>query len=240
MSVADCTARISAIDALIQRFDPGWTSMLPSSSMSSVQALDPNSPFSDVLESVSTTSSTAGSTAGAGASVNVLPLDERTATPDTLLGPVWGNIHELTQESESDALARFDAVSGDIPYAAQIRQAAVDQGIDPLLLAGLVRWESNFHQYATSRCGAMGLTQLMPGTARGLGVTDPWDALQNLEGGAKYLATQLKRFGRVDMAVASYNAGPGAVAALGKVPDNKWHYVDGVLGTWESYEGKTR
>jgi hypothetical protein len=96
------------------------------------------------------------------------------------------------------------------PYAAAIEATAARHGIDGRLLAALVWTESNFRPDAVSHAGALGLAQLMPGTARGLGV-DPRDPLQNLDGGARYLRTQLDRFGRVDLALAAYNAGPGRV-----------------------------
>jgi murein DD-endopeptidase MepM/ murein hydrolase activator NlpD len=156
--------------------------------------------------------------------------------PATLMGPSAADPTVLVQESGSAALARFDAVSSKIPYAAEIRSAAIANGIDPLLLTGLVKAESSFHVNSHSGCGAMGLTQLMPGTARSLGVTNPYDAQQNLNGGAKYLARQLKHFGRVDLALAAYNAGPSAIGRLGVVPDSKQHYVSKILKTWASYQ----
>ena len=160
----------------------------------------------------------------------------RLPDPATLMGPSASDPSVLTQESGSAALARFDAVSSRIPYAAQIRSAAIANGIDPLLLTGLVQAESSFHVNAHSSCGAMGLTQLMPGTARSLGVTNPYDAQQNINGGAKYLARQMKHFGRVDLALAAYNAGPSAIGRLGVVPDSKQHYVSKILKTWSSYQ----
>jgi soluble lytic murein transglycosylase-like protein len=103
------------------------------------------------------------------------------------------------------------------PYAAAIEATGARHGIDGRLLAALVWTESNFRPDAVSHAGALGLAQLMPGTARGLGV-DPRDPLQNLDGGARYLRAQLDRFGRVDLALAAYNAGPGRVQAAGGVP----------------------
>lgn len=92
--------------------------------------------------------------------------------------------------------------------------AAARHGVDPRLLAALVWTESNFHPGAVSHAGAIGLAQLMPTTAAGLGV-DPWDPVQNLLGGARYLRIQIERFGTVDLALAAYNAGPGRVEAAG-------------------------
>jgi len=103
------------------------------------------------------------------------------------------------------------------PWAAQIEAAATEAGVDPRLLAALTWAESGFNAGARSGAGAIGLTQLMPGTAAGLGV-DPVDPAQNLRGGARYLRTQLDRFGSVDLALAAYNAGPGRVAQAGGVP----------------------
>lgn len=160
----------------------------------------------------------------------------RLPDPATLLAPSSGDPAALTPMSGSAALARFDAVSSQIPYAAEIRSAAIANGIDPLLLASLVYAESNFNATAVSGCGAQGLTQLMPGTAAELGVTDPFDPQQNLNGGAAYLATQMKRFGRTDLALAAYNAGPGYVSNLGAVPSGCQYYIHKILDQWQSYQ----
>jgi soluble lytic murein transglycosylase-like protein len=105
------------------------------------------------------------------------------------------------------------------PYGAEITAAAQRNGLDPALLAGLIKQESGFNPNAGSSAGAQGLTQLMPGTARGLGVTNLHDPVQSIEGGARYLAQQLKTFnGDVARGLAAYNAGPGAVQRYGGVP----------------------
>ena len=89
----------------------------------------------------------------------------------------------------------------------------------PALLAGLVKQESGFNPNAGSGAGARGLTQLMPSTAAGLGVSNVLDPVQSLNGGAKYLKQQLDTFGGdVTKALAAYNAGPGAVQRFGGVP----------------------
>jgi soluble lytic murein transglycosylase-like protein len=85
------------------------------------------------------------------------------------------------------------------------------------LFAALITQESGWNVGAVSHAGAVGLTQLMPGTARQLGV-DPWDTQQNLEGGARYLSAQLSRFGDTRLALAAYNAGPGAVIKHNGIP----------------------
>jgi murein DD-endopeptidase MepM/ murein hydrolase activator NlpD len=136
------------------------------------------------------------------------------------------------------ALATFDKVADTIPYAAQIRDAAVRAGIDPLLLASLVKAESSFHADSVSGSGAMGLTQLMPATAKALGVTDPFNPTQNLRAGAKYLARNLHIYGRVDLSLAAYQAGKGAVARAGGIPDSPTtrHYINRILETWAGYQ----
>ena len=94
-----------------------------------------------------------------------------------------------------------------------IVRAAQAAGIDPKLLTALVWTESGFRADAVSPAGAVGLAQLMPGTAEQLGV-DPYDPYENLEGGARFLRSMIDRFGRVDLALAAYNAGPARVARL--------------------------
>ena len=99
--------------------------------------------------------------------------------------------------------------------------AARQEGVPPPLLAAVVQAESNFNPRAVSRAGAKGLTQLMDGTAAGLGVHDPFDPWQNLVGGARYLHGLLQRYdGNVTLALAGYNAGPGAVDAAGRQVPN--------------------
>ena len=120
--------------------------------------------------------------------------------------------------------------------APAINAAAAGAGVDSRLVAALVWTESSFSQAAISPAGAIGLTQLMPGTATGLGV-DPYDPIQNLQGGARYLRIQLERFGRIDLALAAYNAGSGRVVEAGyEVPDivETQLYVLRVLDRWES------
>jgi soluble lytic murein transglycosylase-like protein len=132
----------------------------------------------------------------------------------------------MTPATPTDATATTGFMStgaselpADVPYGAEITAAAKKYGLDPALLAGLVKQESGFNPNAGSPAGARGLTQLMPGTAAGLGVSNVLDPAQSLDGGAKYLKAQLDAFGGdVARALAAYNAGPGAVKRYGGVP----------------------
>ena len=123
------------------------------------------------------------------------------------------------------------------PYAPEIDAAAAKYNVDPALLRGLIRQESNFNPNAGSPAGARGLTQLMPGTAAALGV-DPSVPAQAIEGGAKYLRQQLDKFGGDPAkALAAYNAGPGAVQRYGGVPPyaETQNYVRKVLAYAAEY-----
>lgn len=144
--------------------------------------------------------------------------------------------------ANAGAAARPDAVSaidaGNVPYRDEIIAAAKRHGIDPALLAAVVKQESNFNPQARSAVGAKGLTQLMDATARGLGVSDAYDPAQALDGGAKFLSGLLKQFsGDTVRAVAAYNAGPGAVKKFGGIPPyaETQRYVPRVLANFESY-----
>ncbi|WP_234988767.1 lytic transglycosylase domain-containing protein [Tropicibacter naphthalenivorans] len=118
------------------------------------------------------------------------------------------------------------------PYAEMARAAARRHGIPEDLFLRLVMQESRFNAKALSHKGAIGLAQLMPGTAKSLGV-DPHDPAQNLDGGAKYLKIQYRKFGSWKLALAAYNAGPGAVIKHGGVPPYREtrNYVKKIYGS---------
>jgi soluble lytic murein transglycosylase-like protein len=105
------------------------------------------------------------------------------------------------------------------PYEREITVVAREFGVDPALVRAVIHAESAFNETAVSPAGAQGLMQLMPATARELGVVNSFSAPENIRGGVHYLAKMLQRFkGDITLATAAYNAGPGAVGRHGGIP----------------------
>jgi len=119
-------------------------------------------------------------------------------------------------------------------YASLIKNAAQASGLDEGLIKAVISTESSYRPDAVSSAGAMGLMQLMPGTASSLGVSDAFDPAQNISGGSRYLRSLLDRFGDIRLALAAYNTGPSRIAVLGITdPDDPAQYAkisDGVRG----------
>lgn len=202
--------------------------------------------------------------ANTGASANPLNASAGSGTAslfDTLLSQYMSGFGQSTDSaktvSAADALARLSQAGpaaelsdGESPAVVQdtgeygdlIEQAAAKYGVDASLIRAVIRTESGFRADAVSGAGAKGLMQLMDGTARGLGVTDPLDPAQNIDGGTKYLSYLLKKYnGHEQVALAAYNAGPGRVdrtgistneqlaAHIGELPEETQRYVFKVL-----------
>lgn len=135
----------------------------------------------------------------------------RRARSDDAAGQRWAELRTAASAvggAVADSLQR---------YGAEIRQATAETGVDPALLLSVLVQESGGNARARSPKGALGLMQLLPGTAAEVGVRRPWHPEENIVGGARYLARLLARFGqRLDLALAGYNAGPGAVERAGR------------------------
>lgn len=144
---------------------------------------------------------------------------------------------DLWTSEETPSRALLPATYREALYEPLIREAEVRYRLPPGLMQALVWAESRFNPMAISPAGAAGLAQLMPGTARELGVSNRHDPAQNIDGGARYLRQMLDRFGDVHLALAAYNAGPGAVYRAGGIPRNRETpaYVRSVLQRWMAY-----
>lgn len=131
-------------------------------------------------------------------------------------GPLFAGVEPAP--AEASVAPGLEAQAAHDRLRTMVDVAADRAGIDRKLLHGLVAVESSFRPQAVSPVGAAGLTQLMPSTATDLGVRDRFDPVENLAGGAAYLAAQIARFGDLRLALAAYNAGPGRVLAAQDVP----------------------
>jgi soluble lytic murein transglycosylase-like protein len=160
------------------------------------------------------------------------------ATP--LTAPTTSPLPTTTTASTSPTAFAAGEETGSVPFASTIEAACAKYGLNPNLLAGLIEQESHFDPTVGSAAGAQGLTELMPETASSLGVTDPHDPTQSIEGGARLLSEKLKEFGgNTELALAAYNAGSGAVQQYNGIPPypETEQYVQKVLGYASGYEG---
>jgi len=142
-----------------------------------------------------------------------------------------GGIQVLSADARPAVFVSTPNLAGVTRYSGALNEVASMAGVSPVLLEALVWEESRWNPKAVSPKGAIGLSQLMPGTAEELGV-DPHDPLANLAGGARYLKMQLDRFGDLELALAAYCAGPKKVVAARGVPaiPEVRTYIDSIIG----------
>lgn len=145
----------------------------------------------------------------------------------------------IVGESDADQARRLAPTLQSLPDAdlgGHIERYARSNRLEPRLVQAVMQVESGYNRRALSNKGAMGLMQLMPDTARSLRVEDPWDVEQNVRAGAAYLRGLLDRFqGRLEVALAGYNAGPGAVDRFDGIPPYRetQEYVRKVMGLYQ-------
>ncbi|MCR5354013.1 MAG: lytic transglycosylase domain-containing protein [Lachnospiraceae bacterium] len=142
-----------------------------------------------------------------------------------------------TEEAALNNANNVTHPAGTVTYADLFNEAATTYGVDVNLLTAIAKQESNFKADAVSSAGAIGIMQLMPATAESLGVSNPYDARENIMGGAKYIRQMLDRYdGDVTLALAAYNAGSGNVAKYGGVPPftETQNYVAKVTANYEN------
>lgn len=164
------------------------------------------------------------------------------SSPKGASTPIGGYIGGFTPFNPLGAGVRISPeVNGKADFSSLIEKAALAAGVDPDLFSSLVNQESAFDPNAVSNKGARGLAQLMPDTARQLGVTDINDPEQNLNAGAKYLAQMMKQFGGdPSLALAAYNAGPGRVQRSNGIPPiaETQNYVKRIMAAYGAKKGQ--
>lgn len=142
-------------------------------------------------------------------------------------------LQNLEPENETSSINSTYASKSQL--ISMINQVAQKHGVDEKLVQALIKQESGFNPNAKSKVGAIGLMQLMPSTAKAMGVKNPYNAAQNVEGGVKYLKSMLNKYnGNIILALAAYNAGPGAVDKYSGVPPYKEteNYVKNILANY--------
>lgn len=196
--------------------------------------------FANELENASALSESAAALAGSAikpgeSAAPIIEMEPSAESSKKTKYPLVSGSYEsvyprLSQTQINELMPRIDAAIN--TYSKQF-------GLDPKLVRAVIKEESGFQPFALSTSGAMGLMQLMPGTAEGLGVTDAYNIEQNILGGTQYLYYQLKAFdGDLKLALAAYNAGPNAVKKYGGIPPytQTQNYVKKVMNSYEMYQ----
>ena len=146
-------------------------------------------------------------------------LEPKITTPSApTIGQETKSFQDYMDQKEDQILANLPVTS---PIQSKIAIESHKNGLDPQLVQAVIQTESNFNPNAVSPKGAQGLMQLMPSTAKMLGVENPMDPMENIEGGTKFLADMMNQFQDRKLAIAAYNAGPNAVKRYNGVPPYK-------------------
>jgi len=170
----------------------------------------------------------------------IAQISKSLAANNTTSSSATTNSTAASSSSASSSALQSSTVSSSTSFADLINEASQKYGVKAELIEAVIKAESNFNADAVSSAGAEGLMQLMPSTAAGLGVTDPMDPEQNINGGAELLSSLLNRYdGNIQLALAAYNAGPGAVDSYGGIPPytETQTYVQRVMSYYQANLG---
>ena len=200
------------------------------------------SSYSSELENLGQVASSASSTTSdkqaVASYIQSLTLNGNVQVPQNVLDAIttWTNEAEVAATPIASSI-QAGATSINHNYEDIVKRASIKYGVPEKLISSVIKHESNFNNSVTSSAGAVGLMQLMPVTAKYVGVTDRTNPEQNIMGGTKYLSLMLDKYdGDLRLALAAYNAGPGNVDKYGGVPPFKetQNYLKKVLGTYQS------